>query len=983
MGQLLLVVILCSLSLMAPKRQENTKTWPFLNPAYDSYTNPVAPHEEPYLVSGLNVRTSSRGWLERAPGSVSYEGTPTAVNAWKRTFVYRKWNGDTFVMANEVTATVSRVYKLKVGTDTTFQSLYTSTPATSQGPTSPPTANIYKSAIVGAIQWTGITNVSASDDTRATATLDRTVPDVSDRINTTNYGFTVPYDATVTGVTVEVERHSAGADTVLDLEVRLLKATALVGSDKSSGTNWPTTDTIATYGGSSDLWGTTWTPDEINASGFGFAIRCQAIVSGGGTATPRIDHIRVTVHFSVTVNPFDFEVANDSLYYSNGYESRTYNGTAETRWGIVAPTAVATMTNAGAGITATSGWRYVYCYKNSGKGHISSPSPVSASTGAITDDTITVTVTGSTDTQVDRIRIYRSTDGGNGIFFFVAEITNVSGTTTTYDDTTADTSLDTQFSQQAPPINYNDQAPAMRGLRVFANRIWGFRGNTLYYSGWEEINAGLEEESFPSGVTGNEWTAPQEIMASATLGGQEAKALLVFCRSKTFIVTGDSRDTFSFQELFSNVGSHVKVTGVAEDGDRVFFMGNDNRIYSTNGVSKTLVSEAITDDILQIASTECSMVVHRYGEANWLVVADAGGSTAAVVATSATSPGTAASVAGSKVDWSNPNNALVSDDSRATAALDFGIVDFESSDSLRLTNFGFAIPSTATITGILVEVEGRKNSAAAQGSTVTLVNAAATIGSSITGSIFLNGSDSYISYGGSGNTFGYQLTPTVVNSSTFGIDFVANIALSTTTVSVDHARITVYYTLATGPRWYVLDLTTGKWEPPWVKSATHLFSGETSTGNFVLLYASYDAASNTIIRKLSISPETAAWTEANGGQGSYQANAVFSLTELAPPGKVFEATKLTYHRNDTGSPTAPTIRANFDEVNSGVTWANETALTQNDPTLRTQGTVLVEKQAHFNNSGRNLLVRFEYAGENLNFKTLTLTLHHKEVGPLS
>ena len=64
-------------------------------------------------------------------------------------------------------------------------------------------------------------------------------------------------------------------------------------------------------------------------------------------------------------------------------------------------------------------------------------------------------------------------------------------------------------------------------------------------------------------------------------------------------------------------------------------------------------------------------------------------------------PGTITNVAYGTQAWANPSNAGSSNDSYATRTLS-GVSDY-----LRATNFGFAIPSGATIDGILVEVEKR------------------------------------------------------------------------------------------------------------------------------------------------------------------------------------------------------------------------------------------------------------------------------------
>mgnify|MGYP003557001264 FL=1 len=54
------------------------------------------------------------------------------------------------------------------------------------------------------------------------------------------------------------------------------------------------------------------------------------------------------------------------------------------------------------------------------------------------------------------------------------------------------------------------------------------------------------------------------------------------------------------------------------------------------------------------------------------------------------------------VAWSNPGNASASDGSWATAVIGAAVTP---SEYLKVTNFGFSIPSGATIDGIAVSVE--------------------------------------------------------------------------------------------------------------------------------------------------------------------------------------------------------------------------------------------------------------------------------------
>lgn len=77
-----------------------------------------------------------------------------------------------------------------------------------------------------------------------------------------------------------------------DQTVRLLKGGVVTGNNYAqSGSAWTTTDTYTTYGGASDLWGTTWSETEVNASNFG-AVFSASVQNG----TARVDHLRITIY---------------------------------------------------------------------------------------------------------------------------------------------------------------------------------------------------------------------------------------------------------------------------------------------------------------------------------------------------------------------------------------------------------------------------------------------------------------------------------------------------------------------------------------------------------------------------------------------------------------------------------------------------------------------------------------------------------------
>ncbi len=158
------------------------------------------------------------------------------------------------------------------------------------GPNSPGTAADNGG---GLDAWTNTGNILTSDNTYAQVTVGFN-GSWSDYLNATNFGFHVPAGATINGIKVEIERSSA--NTIQDHSVKIIKGGTITGTEKAdTGTNWPSSDAYATYGSASDLWGTTWTVNDINASTFGVALQAGEL---GGFNTAKVDHIRISVTYT-------------------------------------------------------------------------------------------------------------------------------------------------------------------------------------------------------------------------------------------------------------------------------------------------------------------------------------------------------------------------------------------------------------------------------------------------------------------------------------------------------------------------------------------------------------------------------------------------------------------------------------------------------------------------------------------------------------
>jgi len=89
---------------------------------------------------------------------------------------------------------------------------------------------------------------------------------------------------------------NGAAPVVQDATVQLLKAGTAVGTNKAVASTWSTTSSTITYGSATDLWGTTWTAADLNATNFG--LRFAAKNLGAAIATASLDWVSVTVTYN-------------------------------------------------------------------------------------------------------------------------------------------------------------------------------------------------------------------------------------------------------------------------------------------------------------------------------------------------------------------------------------------------------------------------------------------------------------------------------------------------------------------------------------------------------------------------------------------------------------------------------------------------------------------------------------------------------------
>jgi hypothetical protein len=169
------------------------------------------------------------------------------------------------------------------------------------GPLSPSVAYSYSCSFAfgSTTDYQPETNIMTSDNMYASAAHCDCCDLQTRCIRASGFGFTIPMSATITGIKVEIEkkRSSGGSGSVEDNGLRLTKGGIEAGQNKKTTQNWPLTDAYSSYGGSIDLWGSTWTPAEINDTAFGVVFAGISYVCGTNSVS-YIDHLRISVSYT-------------------------------------------------------------------------------------------------------------------------------------------------------------------------------------------------------------------------------------------------------------------------------------------------------------------------------------------------------------------------------------------------------------------------------------------------------------------------------------------------------------------------------------------------------------------------------------------------------------------------------------------------------------------------------------------------------------
>ncbi|RYY60635.1 MAG: T9SS type A sorting domain-containing protein, partial [Chitinophagaceae bacterium] len=121
-----------------------------------------------------------------------------------------------------------------------------------------------------------------------------------------SFGLQIPTGATVCGIRMTMGKRASGINVlayVSDYRIRLLKNGTMLGANRAKNGAWSGTEAKFTYGGPSDLWGTSWTADDVNNANFGIAISAE--INGLLSLLPsaHINDVSMTVFYSFSTLP--------------------------------------------------------------------------------------------------------------------------------------------------------------------------------------------------------------------------------------------------------------------------------------------------------------------------------------------------------------------------------------------------------------------------------------------------------------------------------------------------------------------------------------------------------------------------------------------------------------------------------------------------------------------------------------------------------
>lgn len=422
------------------------------------------------------------------------------------------------------------------------------------------------------VAWTNPANVTDTGSNYATVTVP--VGNVSHILEAGGFGFSIPAGTSINGVQVSAKLAAtgglggAGAGLGAYVNFALFNASTGYFGAKARNANLGSSPVSMSIGGPNDNWAGTLNPNNLN--GADFFVFVQLINGGNGntiTATAQINDLRVTIFAGL----------------------------------------VPTATPTGSGtFSAINGFTYVYAYGNSRSGEISNASVPSLNTGPFSGKAyVGIPVTASTDTQVDQIRVYRTTDSGGGNEFFEISNSPFANSTVTVQDITPDTSL--QVTSQAEINLGNTPPPAgLINLAWFAGRMWGSVNNLLFASTGAETISGTAPNS--------NWNPAFQYVIPSPITRIVAgpNGLIVFTLDDCYIVRGTDIPNFTINEFIKDFGVR-SYNCVDTDGTDIYVFTSDRQFIQLGAAGANDYGSVIADQLALIDPNSAYVKVNRSG----------------------------------------------------------------------------------------------------------------------------------------------------------------------------------------------------------------------------------------------------------------------------------------------------------------------------------------------------------------------------------
>jgi hypothetical protein len=328
------------------------------------------------------------------------------------------------------------------------------------------------------------------------------------------------------------------------------------------------------------------------------------------TAVSWFDSGSITALFTkTTTQRGSFLKVGSTLYYCNGTDTFQCSNGVLSKWGIDAPVTAPTIGMLTGALSPKSGYKWVFVYKRSATGHVSSASPVSANSLAQTNKQFTLSGTGSTHADEDQIEIYRTEDGGANYYLLVT-IANTAHWT--YTDNTADDGLNTDI--MAPMAGINDPPPAGISLVcMYLGRVWVAVDNLLYCGAGPDSTNGIPEECFPPA---NVWKLPGKITAFAPT----TNGLVVFLEDDAYVVLGSDLASFKPKIWQRNFGVKSQCC-VAQDGDLLYIYTSKKQLFELSD-SLSEVGFPIQRRLGAFDPTNVSLALYRSGADEGLFISN-------------------------------------------------------------------------------------------------------------------------------------------------------------------------------------------------------------------------------------------------------------------------------------------------------------------------------------------------------------------------